>query len=87
MLALKKTECVGSFPLPVPQTVGLRIAQIAETDNRRKPTHEIYHIIPHTWEAIYTRLFTKRMYTATHGRVYNIPTVDIYVATLSSAML
>ena len=79
---------MGPFPLPVSQIVGLRIAQIARNGQLQKA---------HAWNILYNpkrgkpythMLFSDiRMYTATHGRVYNIPTVGIYVVDMSSAIL
>lgn len=82
-----KTECVGSFPSPVSQTVGLRIASNHRNGQLQKAHAYIYYIVPYVVSHIHTHpLLTRRMYTATHDRVYNIPTVGIYVAILSSVI-
>ena len=84
---LLKTECVGSFPSPVSQTVGLRIAQNRKKRTTAESPRIIYNIVPYMGSHIHTYpLCMRHMYTATQGRVINIPTLGIYVAISSFAI-
>ena len=79
-----KTECVGSFPLPVPHTVGLRIAPNHGNGQLQKAHAWIISYDPTTCKVIHIRPTLCATYAYDNPRqgIYNIPTVGIYVATV-----